>query len=129
MRTAVEVPENCPRGSSSCWEWLIESSWVKVLLLGEFILAWGADKVKCKVLVEKGKQEQGTEYLEEPGQYNKKCWLFSGKNKQLNCTVIKMASQSSNLILNHGEQEKVMPMMAAFSINCGKTETGKNLKN
>jgi len=40
-----------------------------------------------------------------------------------------MASQSSNLILNHGEQEKVMPMMAAFSINCGKTETGKNLKN
>lgn len=52
MRAAVEVPENCPRGWSSCWKWLIESSGVKVLLLGEFILAWGAGKVKCEVLPE-----------------------------------------------------------------------------
>lgn len=52
MRAAVEVPENWPGGRSSCWEWLIESSGVKVLLLGEFILAWGAGKVKYEVLPE-----------------------------------------------------------------------------
>lgn len=53
MRTTVEIPENCPRGWSSCWKWLIESSWVKVLVLGEFMLALGAGKVKCKALLEK----------------------------------------------------------------------------
>lgn len=44
--------------------------------------------------------------------------VFRGgkKKKQMNSAVIKMASQSSNLILDHGEQEKVMLMMAAFSI-------------